>query len=321
MILVMTLSAPSFAQHMAYKEKDTITVVITDSGLGGLSVLSEVDSAMRSEKCFRNVRLIFCNALAEKNYGYNSMPTREEKAKVFSDALDGMVRWYAPDIILIACNTLSVVYPYTEFAKHPAVPVIGIVDLGVEEIYAKLQNDTQSSVIILGTPTTITANKHKEILIQHGIAPDRIVTQACRNLESEIQENAESETVKGSIRRNLSEALKNMKSEKSSVFVGLCCTHYGYSLDKFETISKELTTKRIEFINPNKAITRVLFEGTRRNGYPSTNVTVSIISRVPVTENEITSLSGLLAKISPASAEAMKNFELKRDLFPFTPTR
>ena len=108
-----------------------LKVLVTDSGLGGLSVCGDLERKALARKAFESVEIVFCNALPEANLGYNNLDTPQRKARVFSDALGGMVKWYEPDIVLIACNTLSVVYPDTDISRTLKMPVVGIVDLVV----------------------------------------------------------------------------------------------------------------------------------------------------------------------------------------------
>jgi len=97
--------------------KEEITVVITDSGLGGLSVMDDVARKLKISGCFKKVNLIFANALFNANTGYNALQTRAEKINQFSNVLTGIEQHFKPDVILIACNTLSVLYKETEFFK------------------------------------------------------------------------------------------------------------------------------------------------------------------------------------------------------------
>ena len=46
-----------------------------------------------------------------------------------------------PDRIVIACNTLSILYPHTDFSRAAAMPVLGIVDAGVDLFAERLRED------------------------------------------------------------------------------------------------------------------------------------------------------------------------------------
>lgn len=69
---------------------------------------------------------------------------------------------YVPDLILIACNTLSVVYPHTEFSKNTKTKVLGIVEFGVEQVLEELKKNPDYDVIITGTNTTIESRDHEK---------------------------------------------------------------------------------------------------------------------------------------------------------------
>jgi glutamate racemase len=302
-------------------DKDTVTILVTDSGLGGLAVAADVEHRVRTARTYHNVRVVFCNALAEKNYGYNSMATREEKINVFSSALTGMVKWYRPDIILIACNTLSVLYAETAFAKTAPIPVVGIVDCGVDLMAERLKADSTSVAIILGTPTTIAAAKHREGLIAKGVTPDRIVMQACRNLESEIQTNPSSSATRALVDTYIGEALAAPAAASGkNIVAGFCCTHYGYSRDLIEEALHRSTTANVTIVDPNARMADFLFPKEKEGRFTEATCTVSVVSRTVVTEEEKESLGGLLERVSPAAATALRSFTLKRDLFEFTPS-
>ncbi|CAG1020141.1 partial Glutamate racemase, partial [Patescibacteria group bacterium] len=147
--------------------KKKITIVITDSGLGGMSVCAGIENKLNEIKAIGEVNLIYFNSHAEKGAGYNSMPSMEVKAKVFDSALRSMEEKYSPDLILIACNTLSVVYSHTQFAQVSQTPVLGIVDFGVSMILSELKDHQNADVIILGTPTTIKSGSHKQKLVDN----------------------------------------------------------------------------------------------------------------------------------------------------------
>ena len=64
-------------------DKGSITIVITDSGLGGLSVVADAAEKFRQHPAFKQVNLVFFNALFSDQSGYNGLQTREEKLRGF----------------------------------------------------------------------------------------------------------------------------------------------------------------------------------------------------------------------------------------------
>jgi glutamate racemase len=295
--------------------KNKIRILITDSGLGGLSVLAEIEKIISANHSFRKAEIIFINALPSANFRYNSMPDESTKIKFFDQALIGMEKWFHPDIILIACNTLSVVYPKSEFYKTKSIPVVGIVELGVNLINKKLIEDPESKVIILGTETTISSNSHKTRLLLKGIKEERIFCQACPNLETEIQTNAKSDLVRGMIDLYSDEVISNIKSGKSKIFAALCCTHYPYVSGEFKNILSEKIGSDVSILNPNSDMANIFSDFHSSKKYDTCDVDVKVYSQVVLSAEEINSISEILQVTSPSSATALKNYINKTDLF------
>ncbi len=300
-------------------EKDSITILITDSGLGGLSVCADIDRRVRETGVYRKARLVFANALPESNRGYNKMVTTAEKVEVFDAALNGMARWYSPDAILVACNTLSVLIPQTRFVRESPIPVLGIVETGVEMLYDRLSADPGATGIIFGTETTIGMGTHKRLLVEKGIDPSRLVTQACSGLAGKIEEAAGGEEVRTAINDFVTQALTRAPGQTGKVYAGLCCTHYGYSKGFFEESFRQKGVSDAVIVDPNARMGEVLFPPGAKRRVERPDVRVEVASRAVITPEETASIGGLVEPVSPATAEALRNYLLKKDLFPYTP--
>jgi len=296
---------------------NNMSIVVTDSGLGGLSVMAELEKNLRESPIAENIRLTFFNALAEKNYGYNTMSSEEEKAEVFSAALEGMVKGYDPDVILIACNTLSVVYPNTRFAKDTTVKVLGIVQFGVDLVYERLSGNEQSLVILLGTPTTINSGTHKNKLIERGIDPDKIIEQPCYMLESEIQNNPTGDATRNLLRGYLEESKNKIGVEYKEVCAAFCCTHYGYSHQLFEEELQNIFACPVQVLNPNSSMSKYLTDNINSN-IDHSKIRAEVVSRVKIFPEEINVIGGLIKNTSENVCDSLTNYHHKKDLFKLT---
>ena len=116
---------------------------------------------------------------------------------------------YSPDSIFIVCNSLSAIYPKTEFAKNPSLLVEGIIQLGTDLIF-KEYNNTQDGIIILGAETTIKENIYQKELVKLGVPAENIISQACPNLANTISNDETGELVNKLIDKYLSIALNKM---------------------------------------------------------------------------------------------------------------
>lgn len=297
--------------------KKKITIVITDSGLGGMSVFAGIEHKLTESNSFEEINLIYFNALPEKGKGYNSMPDLETKAVVFNNALLGMEKNFSPDLILIACNTLSVVYPHTQFSKMSNTPVLGIVDFGVSMILSELKNNTNAQVIILGTPTTIKSGTHKQKLIESGVNELNIINQACPNLESEIQDDPQSIAVENLIIQYLNEAFQSTNNNNEPIIASLCCTHYGFSMKFFQSGLTKLTERKTIIVNPNELMINSVVLDTNKDKFPNSSINVHVFSRAVINENEQAAIGGLIRSFAPLSARALDKYRYDPELFEF----
>jgi glutamate racemase len=293
--------------------KDEITIAITDSGVGGLSVMDAISKKMKVLGCFKRVKLIFVNALFDANAGYNSLQTREEKIRIFSKVLSAIDERYHPDIILIACNTLSVLYKETDFIKKSNTPVIGIVEPGVQLIKEKLLKDSTSDVIIFGTETTIEEGSHKKALSELKISGNRIITKACPQLQSYIEQNPTSEETGMLISVYLNEALDQLPDKYGAVYLSLNCSHFGYSAGLWEKAFNETPYKLGGILDPNYIMGDFLVSEQCRNRFADTKLSFSVISRVELINKK--TMSDLFLKKTPELARALDNYEIIPDLF------
>jgi len=295
--------------------KKKIRIVVTDSGLGGISVAAGLEEKLGEMKIFEKVEIIFFNSLPSAEYRYNALPSNEEKARIFNIALEKMEEMYSPDIILIACNTLSVVYPFTDFSKKKATLVLGIVEFGVEQIIEEYIKNENSSIILLGTKTTIESSDHQMKLVSRGIDSNKIIGQVCVGLETEIQNSPQSDIVKSMIELYLDEAIGKVSANKSKVIVSLCCSHYGFSAEIFNLTLKDLGIKDRVVLNPNEKMIEAIANNMYRNRFTETDVNVEVISRVEITKEEKDSISSIVAPYAKQTSNALQNYKLNPGLF------
>ena len=82
--------------------EDEVTIVATDSGLGGLSVVADLERKLQSARIFKKAHLVFFNALFSNESGYTQISSRDEKIRIFNNTLFSIEDNYSPDLLLIA---------------------------------------------------------------------------------------------------------------------------------------------------------------------------------------------------------------------------
>ena len=284
-------------------------ILITDSGVGGLSVCAYAERFVREHGFTEPVRLTFVNAAPANDYGYNSMPSTEVKLETFDRFLRNVAVRYAPDVIYVACNTLSVLLPDTPYVRDAVIPVKGIVETGIRLVVSRLAPDTVA--MIFGTPTTIDTGTYPRLLGEHGVEPSRIITQACPGLADVISEDREGAGARSEIVRWVGVAVDKLRTD-APVVACLACTHYGYRKEVFVEALADAGV-HAEVINPNERAIDDLFGDAGSS--ISREVSLECVTRYRIPDATVEALAWFLGDISPPTVDAMRTFIHRPDLF------
>ncbi|MEN8249191.1 MAG: hypothetical protein ABFS32_09695 [Bacteroidota bacterium] len=290
------------------------TVLFTDSGLGGLTIMADFVERVKKETLPFDLDIVFYNAQKSQSEGYKVM-TPEEQVETFEKVLVSMKERYNPDLLAIACNSLSVVYFKTPTYKNGDLNVLDIVEVGKD----LLSKEFEVPVIEIAMPTTVKSKLYSsdkrnmvsvasDIMLPNAIEnhPDSDVTD---NMLTEIFEKAASKMTDNSI---------NHKEVK--LFLG--CTHFPIIKDKFVVNAKKFNFQIDEIINPNAVLCEDVLKQIRSWGGELKNmnnrkpdIIVKVISRTRFRDNEVINIAKLLDGFSPQTAAALRGYELIPDLF------
>jgi len=302
-----------FAQ--AVQARPDVTIVVTDSGLGGLSVVADLASRLPASGIARSARVVFVNALLDDAIGYNDLRREADKVRVFDAALAAMERRYRPDLILVACNTLSVFYGKTEHAGRGTTETVSIVPMGADLVARALREAPGATAMIFATKGTIDSGAHRRLLVEAGVPDGKIVGQACPKLTGAIERGAHSEETRERLRGFVEQAIASLPERMGPLVVSLNCTHFGYARPLWEEAFEELGFPGVTVLDPNPLMTDlVLREGGARR-YEETRVTVEVVSKTPVPADVRAALGVLLRSTSPATADALESYTRVPDLF------
>ncbi len=292
-----------------------VTIAITDSGLGGLSILAEAVERMERHRSFRRVRFVYYNALFSEAGGYNTLGSRLQKIRIFDSALHALFEDYEPDLILIGCNTLSVLYPDTGFARQACVPVRGIVEAGVDLIAQHLRRERESRVLIFGTQTTVEEDTHRRLLVQKGFLPERIHLQACPDLVPYIERNCAGTETEMLISAYVDEALQSLPDRDTHLLASLNCTHYGYARNFWEAAFRDQGIRSFTVLDPNSRMLEFLFPPEILGRRHDTHISVEVVSMIPIGRAQQESVGAWLEGVSPPTAEALRAYRHIPGLF------
>jgi len=300
------------ALRQALRGRPRLHVMVTDSGLGGLAVAADIAARLQRTPLAPRVRLTYFNAWPEEGRGYNRLENDAERLRVFDRALAAMAG-FMPHVLLIACNTLSVLYDRTAFARAAAMPVLDIIDLGVRQTHAALEADPQAAALILGTVTTVNSGMHAARLAALGINPARIVSQPCDQLATHIEHGPDSPGALELIERYATEAANRLRPMPPRLVAALCCTHFGYASAVIQDRLRAHAGVPVEIVNPNEAMAAALFEAQAAG--PAARVDMRVLSRIRWDEGRVAAICAAVEPVSPLAAAALRDYTHDPGLF------
>jgi glutamate racemase len=310
----LTVALSESDKFSAFLKKKQVTILITDSGLGGISICAEIAAELTRRRIFENVSLIYFNAWPEQNRGYNRLRDTAERIQVFDSALEGMMR-FKPDFIMIACNTLSVLYHRTQFSQRVGIPVIDIVGFGVDMMTRGLKASPKNRAVILGTVTTIDSHVHRDHLIRRGVQPEQIIPQPCDQLATEIEKGPGSSGVSKMIEVYMQQAARNINPDSGHLFAALCCTHFGYCQELIRDTLAGITEKPVTILDPNRQMAAYLSANGRDFRFVDTSMKIRVVSKIIWEERKIKSITNLIQSVSAETADALIHYAQIPNLF------
>lgn len=296
-------------------DREELTIAVTDSGLGGLSIMAELAARLEAARVAPRVQLVFFNALFANDSGYNSLPTREAKLRMFDRALAALADTVRPDLVVIGCNTLSVIYPDTAFARDGRVRVAGIIEPGVALFRRELARRPEATLLLFGTETTIGEGTHRAALAAGGVPAGRIVTKACPELAAYIENNWQGDDTELMITGLVGDAVGALPAQRPPVLVGLVCSHYGYAREIWPRAVAEAGAPAVAVLDPNRELVDVICPPGQSGRHPQTKITARVLSRVEIPAAKRASLGAWLQRVSPVVAGALANCEWRPELF------
>ena len=289
-------------------------LLITDSGLGGLSLLGRLTvelESIRIGKPEMGMNIIYVNAVPRDKYGYNDMDSREERIKVFNGLLEQVEQRFDPKQIYVACGSLSALLNQIPFVmKHPE-KVEGIDKIGHKLLNEAMQRNPSAPVYVFATPTTVSEGLYNISRIFKRNKPSVYIEQPCPGLASMISSDLEKKVVQDEVFECCKQALACSESalhqnpnEGPIVFLG--CTHFSFRSDCFKEAFAELGFPEISLLDPVPEAANKLIQEHRLQKQEG-GIQIQFISPYRLPELEQKTISALLNQISPQTAQAFLN--------------
>ena len=216
-------------------------ILVFDSGLGGLTVFSELLKARPDAH--------FTYAADNAAFPYGALTEEELVARVLA-IMGRLVAQHAPDLAVIACNTAStLVLPHLR--KHFDLPIIGT----VPAIKPAAAASSTGRISILATPGTV-ARDYTRGLIETYAAACRVELVGSRRLAGFAEAELRGCPVADSeLAAELAPCFVEDGEGRTDVVV-LACTHYPLIAERF----RRLAPWPVAWIDPAPAIARRMTE-------------------------------------------------------------
>ncbi|MCB8822622.1 glutamate racemase [Microvirga rosea] len=213
------------------------TILVFDSGLGGLTVFSEVLRARPDAR--------FVYAADDAGFPYGRLSEEAVVARV-QTVMERLIGLYDPQLVVVACNTAStVVLPHLR-ARFP-VPFVGT----VPAIKPAALASRTGHVTVLATPATV-ARDYTRDLVETYAGHCKVNLVGSRRLAGFAEaEMAGTPVSDEELLAELQPCFIAGESGRTDV-VALSCTHYPLLLSRFRTLAPWPVT----WIDPAPAIAR-----------------------------------------------------------------
>ncbi len=213
---------------------DSRPIGIFDSGVGGLSVLLEI------EKILPNETFVFVADQAFVPYGKK---TKEELVDRVSKIVNFLIS-KGVKAVVIACNTATV-YTIDEIRAAFSIPIIGTVP--VVKTLGKISKTRKAAV--LSTPATAQSPYLAELI--HTFTPDMEVFKvAGSNLEELVEEgDLDSSAITAVLEKELPPLVTHGVDA-----IALGCTHYPFLREKIQSI----VGTEVQLVDSGNAVARRL---------------------------------------------------------------
>ena len=214
------------------------TILVFDSGLGGLTVLEQVRRARP------DARYVYAADDAAFPYG------RLSESVLVQRVLDVMARLIAthrPDLVVIACNTASTLVLPALRQRFPT-PFVGV----VPPIKPAAETSRSGLVTLLATPGTVARSYTRDLIATYAAACSVTLVGSAHLANYAEAELAGTPVDDAAIAAEIAPCFVTAQNGRRTDVVCLACTHYPLLRPRFERLAPWPVT----WIDPAPAIAR-----------------------------------------------------------------
>lgn len=213
------------------------SILVFDSGVGGLTVFREIKAALPAAH--------YVYVADDAGFPYGNQPEDKLIARILNVIGDAIAD-YAPDLIVIACNTASTL-ALTQLRAKFSVPFVGTVP-AIKPACAQSQS---KRIAVLGTQATVSREYTRALIREFATGCDvglvgssHLATYA----EAELSGNPAADDA---IKAEIAPCFIDADGRRTDTVV-LACTHYPLLTHRFKAVAPW----PVEWLDPAPAIAR-----------------------------------------------------------------
>ena len=225
------------------------TILIFDSGLGGLTVFREAAQLRPSAR--------FIYVADDAVFPYGRLEPDDLIARV-GRVIESMIFAYQPDVVVIACNTASTLVLPDLRAAFPDIPFVGT----VPAVKPAAEQSRSHLISVLATPGTVARDYTRDLIRDYAAHCD-VTLVGSESLASIAEAFMHGELVDDiAIAKEIAPCFVE-KDGRRTDHVVLACTHYPLLREQFE----RLAPWKVDFVDPAPAIARRVDHVLREAGF------------------------------------------------------
>lgn len=264
---------------MAQISGKPVTIVVIDSGLGGMTVVDDLTGQLQQGP-FRKVNIVYYNAVPRWDRGFNKLDDISRSA-VLDRILGRIDAEFDPDLVLMTDHTLTSTYPHTAHALDASRTMVDVVSPSVDYITAGLNQYPNAKVVFMGGPVTIKSGLYQRQMEARGIPSSRVLVESCPTLSAAVESNLDDASTEALIHAHAVSIRDKVKDLTTPVFVSLNSSQFSFIADRLQAALLEQGLLYVQVIDPTARITRGLFSrlpGLAQGVTPE--VSLSVVSQV-----------------------------------------
>jgi glutamate racemase len=212
------------------------TILVFDSGLGGLTVYREIAAARPNAD--------FVYTADDAAFPYGAMNERALVARVV-ELMGGLIATHKPDLVVVACNTASTI-ALPALRKNFTLPFVGT----VPAIKPACSSSLTRRVSVLGTEATV-AREYTRALIRDYAGDCQVTLVGSKKLAAYAEAELTGAPVgDAAVSAEIAACFRDDSARTDTVV--LACTHYPLVIDRL----RRLAPWPVNFIDPAPAIAR-----------------------------------------------------------------